>query len=148
VSDYIATCRAAEPCAGFAPPCTSAEHLRSVEQAHLNRWHGEEPPATDELCQQMFEQHADESEVIIRAIETCAQMHGGVVDLNELRVLIPPGITPQLRGSVVNVLRARGQLVRIDKNVNDDKASRNAGKEQWRYRLVDPATQTTISGAA
>lgn len=134
--EFFARCRDAEPCA-FEVPCDTPTRRDELELAHMRRWHADSPPATDDLCQQLFEQHANESEVVIQAIEYVARRFGGRVDPNEVRPLIAPGITPQVIGSVYRVLRKRGRLTVDGENVNNDTRGRNAGKKQPVYRLVD-----------
>lgn len=135
-AEFFARCRDPEPC-DFEVLCDSAVDQQRIETAHLQRWHADSPPATDDLCQQVFEQHANESEVVIQAIEYVARRFGGRVDPNEVRPLIAPGITPQVIGSVYRVLRKRGRLTVDGENVNNDTRGRNAGKKQPVYRLVD-----------
>lgn len=113
------------------------------EEKHLERWHGDITPATDQVCEQMVNNHSDEAALVVEAIEACARMSNGVVDQNLVRRLLPRLEHPQVIGSVYRVMKNAGRLKPLDKNINDDTRSRNVGKEQARYALVgDERSQT------
>jgi len=114
-----------------------------IYEQHLARWHADAPPATDELCQRMVAEHAGEAETVVLAIETAWRMYGRV-DPNEVRPLIPPGITAQVIPSVYNVLKRQGRLRPVEQGVSNDTHGRNVGKVTTIYRLVDEAS-TSIS---
>lgn len=113
------------------------------EEKHLERWHGDITPATDQVCEQMVANHGDEAQLVVEAIEAAARMSSGVVDQNLVRRLLPRLEHPQVIGSVYRVMKNGGRLKPLDKNINDDTRSRNVGKEQARYALVaDERSQT------
>lgn len=106
---------------------------------HRDRMHPDLVPA-DEICDQLWDDHGSERDAIIWAIEHVAGSHGGHVDPNEVRSLIPPHVTPQLIGSVYNVLTRRGRLRRTDERVpNRDTRGRNTNKDLPIYLLATEA---------
>jgi len=109
-----------------------------IYEQHVARWHADAPPATDDLCTQLVAEHAGETEVIIAAFETAQRMYGRV-DPNEVRGLIPPGITPQLVGATYNVLKRQGRLRPVEQGVSTDTHGRNVGKPTTVYQLVEQA---------
>lgn len=129
----------------WGPQVANVSHKEKAEAAHRERWHSEQTPGTDELCDELVATHVNERDVIERAIEACAVVNQGRVDPNVVRELLPPGITPQLIGAVYNVLRRRGRLEPVEQGVSTDTQGRNVGKPTTVYRLVPTASERTQS---
>lgn len=109
---------------------------------HRDRMHPDIVPV-DEVCDQLWEDHSSERDAVIWAIEYVAGQNGGRVDPNEVRTLIPPHVTPQVVGSVYNVLRRRGRLRLTGEKVpNLDRKGRNTNKDCSIYELVAEGRMT------
>lgn len=125
-------------CPWSVPFDNAAAAERGLAQ-HRERLHPDLVPA-DEICDQLWDEHGSERDAIIWAIEHVAAEHGGRVDPNEVRTLIPPHVTPQLIGSVYNVLGRRGRLRRTEERVpNRDTRGRNTNKDLPIYLLIAEA---------
>jgi hypothetical protein len=102
---------------------------------HYERQHPDLVPI-DEVCDRLWDDHGSERDAIIWAIEHIGAENAGRVNPNLVRQLIPPHVTPQLIGSVYNVLVRRGRLRRSDEQVpNTDRRGRNTNKNLPVYYL-------------
>lgn len=111
------------------------------EAVHLERWHAELAPPTDELCEALVQAHPDDFEVVVAAFRAAAARHNGEVDQNFVRAILPPSLNPRVISATYRVMRAKGRkggpgLVKIGTNISDDIRGRNAGREQPLYRWV------------
>jgi hypothetical protein len=81
--------------------------------------------------------HAAAREVVRRAIETTAILHGGVVSPNAVRVrLTHTGVPSCVIGQTYRALRLEGRLIPDGWDTSDDVKGGNNGKPCRRYRWV------------
>lgn len=118
------------------------------EEKHQESFHGDVFPDTDEVCEELVVKHSDDFEVVVSAFRAAAARHGGEVDQNFVRRILPMGLNPRVVSAAYRVMRTRARqggtgLVKVGTNVSDDTRGRNAGREQPLYRWVEnERTQT------
>lgn len=134
----LAVCRAVEPCA-FEVLAQSEAHRERVEAAHLERRHGYAPPSSDDMAQQMADEHPADIKLVVQAIEGVALLNGGRVDPNAVRdSLASQPVLAQCVGPAYSLLKKQGRLIDDGMVKSTDKKGRNEGRLVPAYRLVEP----------
>lgn len=87
--------------------------------------------------------HADARRHVVEAIALDAELHGGIVSPNRVRVILASmpewEIAPHVVGRTYQTLRRRGALVPHSYERSDDRKGGNAGRLIEVYRWVDVA---------
>lgn len=136
----IATC---ELCPGWEVPCASDAERERREALHNEAKHAE--LVTEDTWQRMVDDHPDEHAMVVRAIEADAAAHGGTVNPNRVRELIPTGVTPQVIGPTYSLLKKQGRLLPVADAISTDRRGRNVGKRVTIYHLLDLAGQQELA---
>lgn len=141
----VATC---PHCPGLNVACVDEAHQAKVKARHDATWHADLPPETDELCEALVTANPDDFAVVEMAFRTAAAKNNGQVDQNYIRSILPTGLNPRVVSAAYRVCRMRARhggsgLVKVGTNISDDRAGRNAGREQPLYAWVEAErTQT------
>lgn len=132
LSPPIASC----PRCPWEVACSSVEEKQRRERVHAERVHMAAVEAVTGLVAN-DPAHAADRETVERLIVADGRTHGGEVDPNRVRALVPSYVLPQVIGAVYNALLAQGRLVEAGWTTNTDRKGRNVGKPLKTYRLVD-----------
>lgn len=123
----------------------SAEEKERREKAHAERAHMATVEAVTGLVT-TDPSHTAEVEAVERAIVYDGRTHGGEVDPNRVRALLPPWITPQVIGATYRTMHDSGRLRVVASTTNRDRKGRNVGKPLNVYRLTGEEHQLLTGG--
>lgn len=80
--------------------------------------------------------HARDRAAVTEAILADGRAHGGQIDPNRVRALIPPWVYPRVIGATYRGLAARRVIIPDGWVVSQDVRGRNAGRPARSYRLA------------